>query len=651
MLQDSAAKFADAEPALSREALDAAILGARKGLLAKKDAGGWWCFEFEADVTIPAEYIMLLHFLGRPERALEDKICRYIRRTQSGDGSWPLYPDGEGNLSCTVKAYYALKLAGVDVNDPAMAKAREFVRAQGGAEKVNMFTRIALALFGQVPWRALPAMPAEVILLPLWFPFNMYNIATWSRTVIAPLLILLAKKPLAANPYKIGVTELFNADPAEVAYFKPKNLVDRAFGWLDTALHWVEPHIPAKLRQKSIDAALAFTLERLNGEDGLNGIFPAMANALMAMHALGFSDDDPNKAVCRKSIDRLLHHRADETYCQPCLSPTWDTSIALHALLEAGAETADVKDALDWLASKQIDAPGDWRKRAPGLISGGWAFQFNNPCYPDLDDTAMVASALDRANKAPGAYDAQLDANLKRADAWILGMQGSRGGFAAYDKDNDKEYLNRIPFADHGAMLDPDCVDVSARCLGYLAQRGYKSDHPALARAIAYIKSEQEPDGSWYGRWGVNYIYGVWSALIALNMAGESPDDPYIHRAVRWLKQVQNQDGGFGETTDDYIYHRYAPAGKSVPSQTAWALLALLAAGEGGSTAARRAAAWLLDKQQDDGLWRDEIYTGTGFPRMFYLQYHGYQAYFPLLALARWRNLDASGAATPQFAV
>ncbi len=654
MLQDAAAKFEAVEPAkpvLRQDALDQAILRARKALLAKKDPGGWWCFEFEADVTIPAEYIMLLHFLGKPELELEQRICRYIRRIQGEDGSWPLYPDGEGNLSCTVKAYYALKLAGADVNDPAMARARAWIRAHGGAERVNMFTRIALALFGQIPYGALPALPAEVILLPLWFPFNMYNIATWSRTVIAPLLILLAKKPVAANPYKIGVSELFNQNPADVAYFRPKNWLDRAFGWLDSALHAIEPHIPARLRQRSIDAALAFTLERLNGEDGLNGIFPAMANALMAMHTLGFPDDDPSKAVCRKSLDRLLHDRGEEVYCQPCLSPTWDTSIAVHALLEAGAELAEVKDALDWLATKQIDAPGDWRKRAPGLVSGGWAFQFNNPCYPDLDDTAMVASALDRANKIAGAYDAARDADLRRADAWIMGMQGSSGGFAAYDKDNNKEYLNRIPFADHGAMLDPDCVDVSARCLGYLAQRGYKSDHPALARTIAYIKKEQEPGGSWYGRWGVNYIYGVWSALIALNMAGVAPDEDCVRRAVRWLKQVQNQDGGFGETTDDYIYHRYAPAGKSVPSQTAWALMALSAAGEARSESARRAAAWLVDNQREGGLWRDDIYTGTGFPRMFYLQYHGYQAYFPLLALARWRNLDVSGAPAPQFAI
>jgi squalene-hopene/tetraprenyl-beta-curcumene cyclase len=654
MLQD-AAKIAPHEtappPDMAPDAVDAAISIARKALLAKMDPGGWWCFEFEADVTIPAEYIMLLHFLGKPEPALEERICVYIRRIQSQDGSWPLYPEGEGNLSGTVKAYYALKLAGADVNDPALAAARNYIKAHGGAEKVNMFTRIALALFGQIPYRALPCMPAEVILLPLWFPFNMYNIATWSRTVIAPLLILLAKKPIAENPYKIGVAELFNRNPAEVAYFQPKNWIDRAFGWLDKALHFIEPHIPQKLRQKSIDAALAFTLERLNGEDGLNGIFPAMANALMAMHTLGFSDADPDKAVCRKSIDRLLHDRGHEVYCQPCLSPTWDTSIALHAAMEAGGVTADLDVAFDWLASKQISAPGDWRKRAPGLVSGGWAFQFNNPCYPDLDDTAMVASALDRANKATGSPDAGRDAALKRADSWILGMQGSTGGFAAYDKDNNKEYLNRIPFADHGAMLDPDCVDVTARCVGYLAQRGYASDHPAMARAIAYIKAQQEPDGSWYGRWGVNYIYGVWSALIALNMAGESPDQPAIHRAIRWLNRIQNQDGGFGETTDDYIYHRYAPAGHSVASQTAWALLALTAAGQGSSDSANRAAAWLLENQQADGLWRDSIYTGTGFPRMFYLQYHGYQAYFPLLALARWRNLNVSGERAPNFAV
>ena len=659
MLQDAAVQIAPKEKTANasqgaaplQDRLDSAILAAREALLAKMDPGGWWCFEFEADVTIPAEYIMLLHFLGRPEPELERRIVLYIRRIQSEDGSWPLYPEGEGNLSCTVKAYYAMKLAGAGVDDPAMAKARAWIRAHGGAERVNMFTRIALALFGQIPFRALPALPVEVILLPLWFPFNMYNIATWSRTVIAPLLILLAKKPVAANPGKIGVAELFIENPADVAYFRPKNWIDKAFGWLDTALHWAEPHIPAKLRQKSIDAALAFTLERLNGEDGLNGIFPAMANALMAMDALGFPDDHPDKAVCRKSLDRLLQERGEEVYCQPCLSPTWDTAIAIHALLEAGAEPPEVKDALDWLASKQIDAPGDWRKREPGLVSGGWAFQFNNPFYPDLDDTAMVASALDRANRTLGAGDAARDADLRRADAWIIGMQGSSGGFAAYDKDNNKEYLNRIPFADHGAMLDPDCVDVTARCLGYLAQRGYASDHPAQARAIAYIKAEQEPDGSWYGRWGVNYIYGVWSALIALNMAGLPPQDECIHRALRWLRQIQNQDGGFGETTDDYIYRRYAPAGKSVPSQTGWALLAFCAAGEAASDSARRAADWLLANQRGDGLWRDEIYTGTGFPRMFYLQYHGYQAYFPLLALARWRNLNASGAPAPQFAI
>jgi squalene-hopene/tetraprenyl-beta-curcumene cyclase len=647
MYQDIALQASGAEA----QKITDAIARARAALLAKKDPGGWWCFEFEADVTIPAEYILLLHFLGKPEPDLELRIGRYIRRIQSKDGSWPLYPEGEGNLSCTVKAYYALKLAGADVDDPAMARARAWIRAHGGAERVNMFTRIALALFGQIPYRALPALPAEVILLPLWFPFNMYNIATWSRTVIAPLLILLAKKPVAVNPGKIGVAELFNRNPAEVAYFQPRNAIDKAFGWLDTALHWVEPYIPARLRQKSIDAALAFTLERLNGEDGLNGIFPAMANALMAMEALGFPDDDPNKLVCRKSLDRLLHDRGEEVYCQPCLSPTWDTSIAVHALLEAGAELPEFKDALDWLASKQIDAPGDWRKRAPGLVSGGWAFQFNNPYYPDLDDTAMVASALDRANKIFGSYDAARDADLRRADAWTLGMQGTSGGFAAYDKDNNKQYLNRIPFADHGAMLDPDCVDVSARCLGYLAQRGYKSDHPALARTIAYIKAEQEPDGSWYGRWGVNYIYGVWSALSGLNMAGLPTEDESIRRAVRWLTQIQNQDGGFGETTDDYLYHRYAPAGKSVPSQTAWALLGLCAAGEATSDSARRAASWLFANQREDGLWRDEIYTGTGFPRMFYLQYHGYQAYFPLLALARWRNLNVSGGNAPPFAI
>ena len=514
-----------------------------------------------------------------------------------------------------------------------------------------MFTRIALALFGQIPYRALPCMPAEVILLPLWFPFNMYNIATWSRTVIAPLLILLAKKPIAENPYRIGVAELFNRDPAEVAYFQPKNWVDRAFGLLDKALHVIEPHVPEKLRQKSIDTALAFTLERLNGEDGLNGIFPAMANALMAMHTLGFPDDNPDKAVCRKSLDRLLHDRGHEVYCQPCLRPPGiRRSPCMRRWRRAATSPTSSPRSTGW-------PPSRFPRRATGASARrGWFRAVGRssstiPVIPTSTTRRWWRRRSTAPTRRPASYDAARDADLKRADSWILGMQGSSGGFAAYDKDNNKEYLNHIPFADHGAMLDPDCVDVTARCVGYLAQRGYASNHPAMARAIAYIKAQQEPDGSWYGRWGVNYIYGVWSALIALNMAGESPDQPAIHRAIRWLNQIQNQDGGFGETTDDYIYHRYAPAGKSVPSQTAWALLALTAAGQGPSDSARRAAAWLLENQQADGLWRDPIYTGTGFPRMFYLQYHGYQAYFPLLALARWRNLNVSGERTVNYAV
>lgn len=629
--------------------LDGVVEDAAEALLHRQAADGHWVFELEADATIPAEYIFLNHYLGQIDDVVERKLANYLRAIQGEHGGWPLYHDGDLNLSASVKAYYALKLVGDHPEAPHMKRARQAILAAGGAARANVFTRYALALFEQVPWRAVPVMPVEAVLLPKWFPFHMDKVSYWSRTVMIPLLVLASLKPKARNPRRIGIPELFVTPPDEERDYHHNPTGSRlgdALLKIDAALRLAEPFVPERVRRRAIDRSVAWVTERLNGEDGLGAIFPAMANSLMMFDALGYPADHELCRTARRSIDLLLVDHGGSAYCQPCVSPVWDTGLATQALLEAGVPGDDprLRRAAGWLRSKQVlDLVGDWAAQRPNLRPGGWAFQYNNAHYPDVDDTAVVAIALDRIG------DNQSAEALDRAAEWVLGMQSSNGGWAAFDAENEHYHLNHIPFADHGALLDPPTLDVSARCLSFLAQIGFDRDHPVMARGLDYMRREQEPDGSWFGRWGTNYIYGTWSALCAFNAAGDDPDAPHIRRAVAWLKARQRPDGGWGEDCASYWEGRKDECKTSTPSQTAWALLALMAAGEVQSQAVERGVRYLLSCPRDGAKWREEHFTAVGFPRVFYLRYHGYSAYFPLWALARYRNLKRGNARLPLF--
>jgi squalene-hopene/tetraprenyl-beta-curcumene cyclase len=731
----TAAGEAAPAPAVPPAALDSAIARATQALLALQQPDGHWVFELEADCTIPAEYVLLQHYLGEGDRlCVERKIAAYLKRTQRAEGGWPLVHDGAFDISASVKAYFALKMIGEDEASEPMRRAREAILAHGGAARVNVFTRALLALYGILRWRAVPVMPVEIMLLPRWFPFHLSKISYWARTVIVPLLVLQALKPRAQNPRGVRIDELFLEPPENVG--RPGKAPHQKWRWfllfegIDAVLRVAEPLFPRKTRRRAIDKALAFVRERLNGEDGLGAIFPAMANSVMMFEVLGFPKDQEEVALARKGIDKLLVVKPDEAYCQPCVSPVWDTVLACHALLEAADDGAGgkagegagdqggagrhgnqgaegicprVMRALRWLEPLQVlDVAGDWAFARPHVRPGGWAFQYANPHYVDLDDTAVVVMAMDRAARAltspPGEVDrpqagrvgtstsplegeslprtgSGVDRSktgreggnsapqippadppfahaIAHAREWILGLQCRDGGWAAFDADNAYHYLNNIPFADHGALLDPPTADLTGRCLSMLAQLGERpeSSEP-MRRGIEWLRRDQREDGSFYGRWGMNYVYGTWSVLSALNAAGVDPASEMVRKAAGWLAAIQNADGGWGEDATSYgLAYRGHEAAPSTASQTAWALLGLMAAGEVRHPTVARGIAYLARTQGPDGFWAEERYTATGFPRVFYLRYHGYRKFFPLWALARYRNLVRGRADAPATA-
>lgn len=660
------------------------VLAAAAALLAsKQQEDGHWVFELEADVTIPAEYVMLQRFINRqlaPEVAA--RLSNYILERQLPDGSWPLYAvDGNANISASVKAYFALKLLGHDKQAPHMVKARQMILSLGGAEKSNVFTRITLALFGQVPWHTPPAMPIEIMLLPKWFFFHLNKVAYWSRTVIVPLLILYATKPVCKLGHAEGITELFTTDPDLLGHldgFKHHAWRKNTFIVLDRLLKRTLHLVPSRIKARALHEAEHWTRERMQGDGGIGAIYPAMANAVMAIKSLGFGGDDPDYLRGIEAIDNLMIHcelktanlpsddipfytaawgnssaaptihyrpRAESaennenSFCQPCNSPVWDTCMSLTALSEAGYNGAVTDFAMAWLFSQQISTKGDWSVKRPNLACGGWAFQFENSRYPDVDDTSKVLMSLFRG----GALERpECREQISRAVNWVLGMQSSDGGWGAFDVDNDYFYLNDIPFADHGALLDPSTADLTGRCIEMLGMLGHSTDYPPIAKAIAYIRKEQEPFGGWFGRWGVNYIYGTWSVLSGLHQAGEDMSATYVRKAVEWLISCQNSDGGWGETCASYADPSLAGSGSSTASQTAWALLALMAAGEWRHEAVISGVHYLTESYNNG--WDERHFTGTGFPRVFYLHYHGYSLFFPVWALAVYsrhiRNLD-----------
>ncbi|MEM7021209.1 MAG: squalene--hopene cyclase [Pseudomonadota bacterium] len=615
------------------------IQDARRGLEALQQEDGHWVFDLEADATIPADYVFLEHFLDDIDQELEDRIGVYLRAGQAEHGGWSLYLGGDLNISASVRAYFALKLIGDDPSAPHMRRAREAILAHGGAARANVFTRMHLALFGQVPWRAVPVMPVELMLLPRWFPFHLDKVSYWSRVTIVPLSVLMALKPRARNPRGVRIDELF-VTPPELERDYVTNPTGAAWGsvflGIDRVLQRVQAHLPQGSRQRAIDKAVAFVTERLNGEDGLGGIFPPMASTVMVFDALGYDRDHPDFQIAIKAVRKLITERDGFAYVQPCLSPVWDTALCCHALMEAGAAADDetVKRGLDWLVDRQItEKVGDWARQRPDLPPGGWPFEYQNDHYPDIDDAAVVICALHRAD--PERYR---DA-IERGTEWVLGMQSRNGGWGSFDADNTHDYLNNIPFADHGALLDPPTADLTARCISMMGELGHDLSHPAVARGMAFLKSEQESDGSWFGRWGTNYIYGTWSVLCALNAIGEDMQAPYVRKAVDWLIARQQADGGWGESCASYApEHKLEPVA-SLPTQTAWALLGLMAAGDAEHEATLRGIAYLESVPRDGAKWHEDLYNAVGFPRVFYLRYHGYSAFFPLWALARHANL------------
>jgi squalene-hopene/tetraprenyl-beta-curcumene cyclase len=630
-------------------ALEAVLQRGLDALLAQQDPAGFWVHELEADATITSEYLLLRRWLGNPDTAREAKAARHLLSLQLPDGGWPIYANGPANISATVKAYFALKMAGYSPAHPALARACRRVRDLGGITEVNVFTRILLALFGELDWKGVPCMPVEIMLLPSWFYFNLYEISYWSRTVLIPLLIIFAHRPVRPAPAHAHLDELYLVPRDEADLSFPRDA--ETFTWrnfflfVDRCLRLHDRLVRQPFRQRAIRMAERWMLERMQGEGGLGGIFPAMANAVIALVCLGYRVDSPEVVRGLAAIEDLCLDTPDTFRVQPCLSPIWDTALTISTLVEAGLPPDDpalVRAGL-WLLDRQTRCPGDWRLKAPGVQPGGWPFQFENAYYPDVDDSAAVLMSL-RKIRLPDE-EAKTRA-IARGLNWILALQGSDGGWGAYDKDNNRLIFNKIPFADHGALMDPSTEDLAGRVLEALGYLGFRPDEPAAARAIAFAQARQCADGSWYGRWGVNYLYGTWSVLAGLHSIGADMAQPCVRKAVAWLFRRQNPDGGWGESCYTYDDPRTGGMGKSTASQTAWALLGLLYAGEARDPAVARGVRFLLAAQRSDGFWDEAEFTGTGFPRIFYLRYHGYRAYFPIWALALYRRLRAQHGAS-----
>ena len=631
-------------------ALHHAIRRGQQWLLSQQAEGGYWIHELEVDTTLTSEWLMLRRFMGFRDPDKEAKAARYLIESQLPNGGWPIYHGGPPEISASVKAYFALKLSGIDGDEPFMRKARAVILQKGGVVSTNVFTKIALTLFDQYDWRGIPTMPAELALLPSWFYFNIYALSYWSRTVLVPLLIIFASKPICQIPKDQGIDELYSL-PREHVNFRREPPFRKDPSWLawhnvfitlDGALRVYDRLVPRWFRNKGVEQAARWMVERMEGEGGLGAIYPAMANSVLALHCLGYADTHPLVQKAFKEIEALEVDSGETLRLQPCFSPIWDTPLTMSALIESGVpeEHPAFARAAKWLISRQCQKVGDWIVSSPRSKPGGWYFQFENESYPDNDDTAAVLIALSKI-RVPAQQE--LRDSVQRGLSWTLPMQGSDGGWGAYDRDNNRMFFNDIPFADHRALLDPSTADVTGRELEMMGALGYDRSHPIAARAIRFLKERQEKDGSWYGRWGVNYVYGVWSVLAGLKAIREDMQAPYVRRAVAWIVSKQNHNGGWGESCQSYGDERAHGVGESAPSQTAWALLGLLAAGEVETISVYRGINYLLRHQNAQGHWSERNFTGTGFPRVFYLRYHGYCHYFPLWALSMYRSLKAKG--------
>jgi squalene-hopene/tetraprenyl-beta-curcumene cyclase len=634
------------------------IARAAKWLLGQQHADGYWCGELEADSMLESDYIFMHTLLGTGDRGKMERAVNEILRHQNADGGWSLYPGGPSNVNYGVKCYLALKLMGHTGDEPCMVKARNNVLSLGGVVECNTFTKIYLCALGQYDYGAVPAVPPEIVLFPDWWYFNIYAISAWSRAILVPLSIIYAKKPFKKISPEQGIDELF-VGGRENANLHLRWDRKHPFGWrnvflaADRVAHWAERIHIRPLRTIAIRKAEKWLLEHFEKSDGLGAIYPAMMNALIALKCLGYSVDDPQFIRALDEFEKLGIDKpqGEPDYptptfrMQPCLSPVWDTAQVLSALGDAGLSRThpSMVKAADWLLSKEIRYQGDWSHNAKCPDASCWCFFFNNDHQPDVDDTGEVLLALKAVDHPRERYQHEVS---QRAIQWVFAMQCKSGGWASFDKDNTKKIFEFIPFADHNAMIDPPSVDITGRILEMLSAYGYTRRDPRVEKAVQFILREQEPDGCWYGRWGVNYLYGTFLALRGLEAMGYWNHEPAIQQAAEWIRMVQNGDGGWGETCGSYDDPTTRGIGPSTPSQTAWAVLGLLAAGDTRSDSVAKGIRWLVDRQAEDGSWDESaegrngeaIYTGTGFPRVFYLAYHLYRDYFPLLALTTYKQ-------------
>jgi squalene-hopene/tetraprenyl-beta-curcumene cyclase len=630
-------------PALPLEAVESSVYKAREKLLRLRNREkGYWVGLLEANVTLCAEYIMLMHYIDRVDEKKQRKIIKYLQKSQQPEGGWPLYYGGPGDISAAIEVYFASKLAGISPDEPFMKKARAFIMERGGVMAGRVMTKMLLGFFGQFDWEGVPSMPVQLMFFPVYAPLNIYDMSYWARTYIVPLLVLVNKKVTWEVPPHGRIDELYPVPRDQVDFTirgnAPPLSLKNFFLKADNMLKLLENNSIKFQEEEAIRKAELWILDHQDDSGDWGGIFPAMMNSIMALYVLGYSHDHPVIQKGLQALERLEVDEGDTLWVQPCVSPVWDTAWAVRALCESGMKPTEepIRKATDWLYSMQIERPGDWSIKAPKARPGGWAFQFYNDYYPDIDDSAVVLQALLYSDYAP---DSEKVRRLRLGYEWLLGLQNEDGGFAAFEKDGDNRIFNEIIFNDAKNMLDPSTADVTGRVLEALGAIGYPEDHPVIRRILDYLLAEQEEDGSWWGRWGVNFVYGTWSVLTGLERIGCTGEEPFVKRATNWLKKTQNPDGGWGESCYSYDDPETAGEGVNSASQTAWGLMGLIAAGEGHSDSAKWAAKYLIDTQKEDGGWEELEFTGTGFPRAFYLRYYLYCLYFPLLALSRYRAL------------
>ncbi|MBX3450421.1 MAG: terpene cyclase/mutase family protein [Planctomycetaceae bacterium] len=667
--------------------LCAAVERTRNWLLAQQHPDGHWCAELEGDSILESEYLLLLAFLGLEKTPIVARLAESLRHQQAPHGGWAMFPGGTIELSGSVKAYLALRLAGEPADSPCLARARAAILSAGGIERVNSFTRYYLAMLGIISYADCPAVPPEMVLLPQWFPINLSEMSAWSRTIVVPLSLLWAERPVRAVPADCRLTELYASAekrmPRDIQGVNHDGEKPGVFSWttffrlVDRGIKTCERIGLPMWRPRAVRLAEKWILDRLEMSDGLGAIFPPIVWTIIGLRSLGYPADHPVIVAQMRELDKLMVEDGDSVHLQPCLSPVWDTAISLIALRDAGVSETDpaIQKGVDWLLDHEVTEPGDWSLRHPDVPPAGWYFEYRNEFYPDVDDTAMVLIAFSKMLPKNDGESWQLDLPARREKGrlpvltgkssssqvavgdllknqrlfeaigrganWLLAMQSRDGGWGAFDADNTREFLTKVPFADHNAMIDPSTADITARVLEAYGLLGVSPRDERLQAALDFVWRDQQSDFCWIGRWGVNYLYGTWQVLQGLTAYGVSPSDPRLRRGAEWLKLKQQPNGGWGETAATYDHPELRGSGPTTASQTAWALLGLISAGEANSESARMGVDYLLSTQKDDGTWDETEFTGTGFPRVFYLRYHYYRIYFPLMALARYREAVA----------